>query len=277
VGGLTTGFTYDSEAVIREVRGSSSLKYVQGFGVDEPLAREDGSANLTYYHADALGSVVKLTNQVGALVHEYRYDAWGNIETGASEPGYSFTGRDWDPETGLYDYRARKYDPRLGLFLSEDPVQFRDGLSLYTYVLSNPVNLIDPRGWTAERPSCGRSCNRDVKDGARDACIGGASHPDAWVRRCMKEKCKKDTIECLPDDDDYCQQKTPSGNRNPAGTLIADPSRIIVCQKNLPPHSCWKRVLIHEMAYHSCFPNANHNKMDHMTMSWYFVRTVRCP
>ena len=43
-----------------------------------------------------------------------QYDAWGNLESGASEPGYAFTGREWDPETGLYYYRARYYDPKVG-------------------------------------------------------------------------------------------------------------------------------------------------------------------
>ena len=30
------------------------------------------------------------------------------------QPGYAFTGREWDPETGLYYYRARYYDPKSG-------------------------------------------------------------------------------------------------------------------------------------------------------------------
>ena len=100
------------------MRGTTSLKYVHGLGTDEPLAAEDGCGPLTYYHVDGLGSIRKRTNQAGAVVHEYRYDAWGNIEMGASEPGYAFTGREWDPESGLYYYRARYYDPRVGRFIS---------------------------------------------------------------------------------------------------------------------------------------------------------------
>lgn len=50
------------------------------------------------------------------------YDAWGDPLQGAPIAGYAFTGREWDPETGLYYYRARYYDPKVGRFLSEDPL-----------------------------------------------------------------------------------------------------------------------------------------------------------
>ena len=145
-GGVTTVYTYDAEYVLREVRGGSTSKYVHGLGIDEPLAWEDGSGVLAYYHADALGSIVKRTSQAGAVVHEHRYDAWGNIETGASEPGFAFTGREWEPETGLYYYRARYYDPKLGRFVSEDPIGFLADSNFYRYVYDNPVSYTDPLG-----------------------------------------------------------------------------------------------------------------------------------
>jgi len=126
-GGTTTTYTYDENDILREVRGATALKYVHSLGVDEPVAREDGSGALTYYHADALGSVLKRTSQAGAVVHEYRYDSWGNIEAGGNEPGYAFTGRAWDPATGRYAYGARYYDPAPGRFTSEDPAQWDGG------------------------------------------------------------------------------------------------------------------------------------------------------
>jgi RHS repeat-associated protein len=73
-------------------------------------------------------------------------DAWGNLESGASTPGYAFTGREWDPETGLYYYRARYYDPKAGRFLGEDPIGFQGGVNFYAYVGSNPSSLRDPYG-----------------------------------------------------------------------------------------------------------------------------------
>ena len=155
-GGVTTSYTYDAEAVLREMRGSAVLRYVQGLGMDEPLAVEDSSGSLGYYHADWLGSIVKRTSQSGAVAHEYRYDAWGNIELGATEPGYSFTGREWDPETKLYYYRARYYDANVGRFTGEDPAGLADGPNRYTYVRNKPADRIDPTGrlTKAERKYC---------------------------------------------------------------------------------------------------------------------------
>jgi RHS repeat-associated protein len=146
--GITTQYTYDGEDVLRTIDSDgTTYTYVQGTGIDEPLAREDASGNLTYYHSDGLGSVVKMTDPSGAVVHEYRYDAWGNIESGEAEPGFAFTGREWEPETGLYYYRARYYDPAAGRFISEDPLGLSAGINTYTYTANNPARWIDPQGY----------------------------------------------------------------------------------------------------------------------------------
>ena len=54
--------------------------------------------------------------------------------------------REWEPETGLYYYRARHYDPTIGRFLQPDPIGYADGLNMYQYVGSNPVIFVDPTG-----------------------------------------------------------------------------------------------------------------------------------
>jgi RHS repeat-associated protein len=56
-------------------------------------------------------------------------------------------GRELDRETGLYYYRARYYDPKVGRFISEDPIGFSAGdTNLYRYVGNNPTNYTDPTG-----------------------------------------------------------------------------------------------------------------------------------
>jgi len=74
-------YIYDREDVIIE-RLSTTIgggtptvttkKYVHGPGVDEPLAVAKG-ANVYYYHADGLGSVVALTDWSESTVEGYNY------------------------------------------------------------------------------------------------------------------------------------------------------------------------------------------------------------
>ena len=54
---------------------------------------------------------------------------------------------DSKPETGLYYYRARYYDPNVGRFSSEDPSVFEGGINFYTYVDNDPSNWFDPVGF----------------------------------------------------------------------------------------------------------------------------------
>jgi RHS repeat-associated protein len=53
---------------------------------------------------------------------------------------------EFDSETGLYYYRARYYDSRIGRFLSEDALRFVTGSNFYPYTNNNPANLTDPLG-----------------------------------------------------------------------------------------------------------------------------------
>lgn len=151
-GTVTTTYTYAGADILRESRhegGSTAARlYVHGPAIDEPLAFEDGSG-LTCLHADGLGSLVATSAPDGTLTVTRDYDAFGNPLTGATTDGYAFTGREWDPETRLYYYRARYYDPSTGRFLSEDPIGFAGGVNFYAYVHNNPASLVDPLGLDA--------------------------------------------------------------------------------------------------------------------------------
>jgi RHS repeat-associated protein len=148
VAGTTTHFVYDGNQVIAEYDGTGTLlrKFAYGPGIDQPVMMEQAGQRY-FYHADALGSVVALTDGTGAIAETYRYEAFGEPEQ-ASTLGnpYLFTGRRYDPETGTYYYRARYYDPELRRFLEPDPIGYVDGMNLYAYVGNSPVNFIDPSG-----------------------------------------------------------------------------------------------------------------------------------
>ena len=110
----------------------------------------------SYYHSDGLGSVVALSDSTGAVIERYAYDVYGTpritdaagtvLTQSAAGNRFLFTGREYDQESGLYYYRARYYDPKVGRFLQRDPVGYATGINLYTYVSNNPINWVDPFG-----------------------------------------------------------------------------------------------------------------------------------
>jgi RHS repeat-associated protein len=88
---------------------------------------------------------------MGVAVQRYAYDSFGNIKftpfpIWIKQP-YTYTGREFDHETGLYYYRARYYDPKAGRFITKDPIGFEGGdYNLYVYVKNNSINYTDPEG-----------------------------------------------------------------------------------------------------------------------------------
>jgi len=145
----TTRYLYDQEDIVEELDGSNALRlrYTHGPGIDEPLARRDAATGVVaYYAADGLGSITDTTNSAGLSTPLHRYDSYGTVLAGSSSGGNAFTGREWDPETGLYYYRARYYAPDAGRFLSSDANVAVAGDMSYSYVADNPVGFIDPSG-----------------------------------------------------------------------------------------------------------------------------------
>ncbi|WP_437753783.1 RHS repeat domain-containing protein [Sorangium sp. So ce1389] len=122
-----------------------------------------------YYHPDHLGSTQYVTDQDQQLSQHVEYLPSGELWADQTDSRfqnrqpYLFTGKELDLSTGLYYYGARSYEPRLGVWLSPDPIlnQYMAGgpaggvfnpgnLGLYTYALNNPVNLVDPDGRQAQ-------------------------------------------------------------------------------------------------------------------------------
>ena len=77
-----------------------------------------------YSPAGQLGSVRALTDQTGAVVNTYAYDAYGNptASTGTVANPFRYAGEYQDAESGLYYLRARYYDPATAQFLTRDPL-----------------------------------------------------------------------------------------------------------------------------------------------------------
>ncbi|MCA9501056.1 MAG: hypothetical protein KC588_17820 [Nitrospira sp.] len=151
VAGSITRYVYDGQDILLEYDGTNtfSARYSHGDQVDQPLILQKAGLGFLYYHSNHQGSITHLTNSSGTVANSYVYDSYGrrlNVFESVVQP-YSYTGREFDGESGLYYYRARYLDAQTGRFLSEDPIGFDGGDSnLFNYLYNNPLNLEDPFG-----------------------------------------------------------------------------------------------------------------------------------
>ncbi len=174
----TTKYCYDGMYAVCEFGGHLDLKakyvYVNGM----LLARYDNSpADTHYFHHDGLGSVIGMTNENGNVEQSYFYDDFGNSlgSWGSVSNSYLYTGQEYDDEISgaeLYNLRARYYDPGIGRFVSEDPVNKASKgtialnpheLNTYLYVLNNPINWVDPLGLKGIKKCTSKEVKKELK------------------------------------------------------------------------------------------------------------------
>ena len=126
-----------------------------------------------YYHPDHIGSASTVTDSSGKFTEHCEYFPYGEVWISESASTsvtsllpFKFTSKELDSETGLYYYGARYMDPKLGRFVSVDPIldeylpnKFNDknlvghgrvfsptNLNLFHYAANNPLRYIDPDG-----------------------------------------------------------------------------------------------------------------------------------
>jgi len=129
VSGTTTLYRYDGLNLLQEQQGTPTptvtATYLSG-ALDEVFTRTTGAGSESPL-TDALGSTLAATNATGAITATATYGAFGQTAVAGTTGLPLYTGRERD-ETGLYYYRARYYQPEVGRFLSEDPLEARVGM-----------------------------------------------------------------------------------------------------------------------------------------------------
>jgi RHS repeat-associated protein len=115
--------------------------------------RTDGQTQS--YHGNHLGSASVIADQNGERKEFLDYYPFGTYErtdydTNFPNVKYTYTDQEEDDELGLYNYKARLYDPLLGRFITPDSIVPDPGdpqaLNRYSYVLNNPMVYVDPSG-----------------------------------------------------------------------------------------------------------------------------------
>jgi RHS repeat-associated protein len=124
-----------------------------------------------YYHGDHLGSSNVITDRKGRTYEHVEYfpygETWVDEQRSQTNLPYRFTGKELDPETGMYYFGARYYEPRISRWMSADPMiekylptgnKERDknipadgvynpiNINIYHFSALNPTNYIDPDG-----------------------------------------------------------------------------------------------------------------------------------
>jgi RHS repeat-associated protein len=121
-------------------------------GIDQIEADEQLTTGTTLWAlTDHLGSVRDVVDNSGVNQNHIVYDAFGNITSQSNSSVIfrnSYTGQEFDPESGLFSYGGRYYDPFNGKFIQEDKIGFAGGdANLNRYVRNNSINYTDPTGY----------------------------------------------------------------------------------------------------------------------------------
>jgi RHS repeat-associated protein len=143
-----SGTTY-YHSVLFEKQNSNLVKYIFAAGQRVAMVK---SGQVQYFHKDHLGSSSVITDASGVKIQEAEYLPFGG-QRGSSvvtTSNYGFTEQEKDPETGLYNYDARLYDPVVGLFVTAD-ITVPDsgssqGYNRYAYCANNPLIYVDASG-----------------------------------------------------------------------------------------------------------------------------------
>ena len=127
-------------------------------------------ASIKFQHTDALGTPVAETDTAGGVVQRSEYDPYGRLNNRPLTDGPGYTGHYQDAATGLTYMQQRYYDPKIGRFLSRDPVtadaNTGSNFNAYWYANNNPYRFIDPDGRSPVNKSqaCGDGiyCGPDI-------------------------------------------------------------------------------------------------------------------
>jgi RHS repeat-associated protein len=138
------------------------VTYIGGDAYSAPMVlKSDGSTqNYFYLHRDYQGSIMAISNAVGAVVEKRLFDPWGaiaQVQDGAGNAlaqltffDRGYTGHQHLESVGLIHMNGRIYDPKLHRFLQpdnfvQDPYNTQN-FNRYAYCINNPLKYTDPSG-----------------------------------------------------------------------------------------------------------------------------------
>jgi RHS repeat-associated protein len=137
----------------------------------------------SYTHYNSRGDVTAKTDDTSKVTYQALYEAYGKrtVETGSTLDRQKANTKDEDP-TGLLNEGMRYRDLDTGVFLTRDPLGFKAGPNLYTYVNQNPWTHFDPEGLEPEEiPQDIFNFGKAIVEGAIDAAKYEAKNAPAQI------------------------------------------------------------------------------------------------
>ena len=150
----TTEYNLIGSKIMKMEKVTSSGKITMYFTYDQrdELQSVTESNKEYYYIKDITGNIIKIKDEEGNSIVEYKYDAYGKVEKTIIENNnvskynpFIYKGYYYDEETELYYCNTRYYSPELGRFLQVSDVSELNphsinGLNLYAYANNNPIS-----------------------------------------------------------------------------------------------------------------------------------------
>ena len=152
-GGVTTQTVYTPAGAKLAIMSGQAIRKAFVPLVGNSLAVYTGSGLQYYRHADWLGTSRLASTTSRTVYFDGSYAPFGEpyAETGTSD--LSFTGKNQDVVSNLYDFPAREYNPIHGRWPSPDPSGLSavsllnpQTLNRYAYANNDPVDDVDPLG-----------------------------------------------------------------------------------------------------------------------------------
>ena len=140
-------FIWEGNFIIEErnAQNEATRQYMSG---GERRTAADPNPGNYYYCSDHLGSTTAVLDDSGSVVARYAYTPYGEVTqtSGSLDFSMQYTGHYFHRPSDLHFTLYRAYDPRLGRWLSQDPIAVNGGINLYAYVGNNPINFFDLLG-----------------------------------------------------------------------------------------------------------------------------------
>ena len=230
--GATRTFVYHYDMqgqLISETKedGTPVRSYV--WADNEPIAQiqykpNQQSDQLLYVHTDQINTPRLATDSTLTPVWRWEAQAFGQGQPDNDPDDDNINnfvrlrhpGQYYDSESGLFYNWNRYYDPKVGRYVTSDPVGLAGGLNTFAYALNSPARWTDPTGLMGQGPGGGgRSAPGSPRFGGGGApAIGGpfgpvcGSGPNAtwipdgpWKSACEKhdkcyETCEASRLMC---------------------------------------------------------------------------------